>query len=47
MWHPKQLLRGEIIDALYLGGFTTIQIEFLGWLSYNAAAINNSRTGSI
>jgi hypothetical protein len=43
MWHPKQLLRGEIIDALYLGGFTTIQIEFLGWLSYNAAAINNSR----
>ncbi len=43
MWTPKQLLNPKIIDALYLGGFATLQIEFLGWLSYNAAALNNSR----
>jgi hypothetical protein len=43
MWTPKQLLHEKIIDALYLGGFTTLQIEFLGWLSYNAKALNNSR----
>jgi hypothetical protein len=43
MWKPKQLLHQRIIDALYMGGFTTLQIEFLGWLSYNAAALNNSR----
>jgi hypothetical protein len=43
MWHPKQLLKEEIITALFLGGFTKLQVEFLGWLSYNAAALNNSR----
>lgn len=43
MWTPKQLLHGKIIDALFLGGFSKLQIEFLGWLSYNAAALNNSR----
>ena len=26
-----------------MGGFKPTEIEFLGWLSYNAAAINNSR----
>lgn len=43
MWTPKQLLHPKIVDALYLGGFSTLQIELLGWLSYNAAALNNSR----
>lgn len=43
MWKPKQHLHGRVIDALYMGGFTTIQIEMLGWLSYTAAALNNSR----
>jgi hypothetical protein len=43
MWTPKQLLHGKVIDALFIGGFTKLQIEFLGWLSYNAAALNNSR----
>jgi hypothetical protein len=43
MWTPKQRLHPKIIDALYMGGFSTLQIEFLGWLSYNAAALNNSR----
>lgn len=43
MWKPKQHLHGRIIDALFMGGFDPLQVEFLGWLSYNAAAINNSR----
>jgi hypothetical protein len=43
MWTPKQLLHGKTIDALYLGGFTTLQIEFFGWLSWTSAALNNSR----
>jgi hypothetical protein len=43
MWTPKQLLKEETIKTLYLGGFSTLQIEFLGWLSYNAAALNHSR----
>jgi hypothetical protein len=43
MWTPKQLLHEETIKTLYLGGFKTLQIEFLGWLSYYAAALNNSR----
>lgn len=43
MWHPKQLLKEPIVAALLLGGFDPLQIEFLGWLSYNARALNNSR----
>jgi hypothetical protein len=43
MWHPKQLLHDKIIDALFMGGFSPLHIEFLGWLSYVAAALNNSR----
>jgi hypothetical protein len=43
MWHPKQLLDDEAVVSLRQGGFSESQIEFLGWLSYNAAAINNSR----
>jgi len=43
MWSPKNHLHPAIIDALFMGGFTTLQIELLGWLSYNAAALNNSR----
>jgi len=43
MWSPKQLLHEKIIDALFMGGFTVLHVEFLGWLSYNAAALNNSR----
>jgi hypothetical protein len=43
MWHPKQHLHSETVAALFMGRFTAIEIEFLGWLSYNAAALNNSR----
>ena len=43
MWKPKQLLHPEVITALFMGGFKPLEVEFLGWLSYNAAALNNSR----
>jgi hypothetical protein len=43
MWIPNQLLRDEVVQALRLALFPESQIEFLGWLSYNAAALNNSR----
>jgi isoaspartyl peptidase/L-asparaginase-like protein (Ntn-hydrolase superfamily) len=42
MWTPKQLLTDESVAALRIGGFSETEIEFLGWLSYTAAAINNS-----
>lgn len=43
MWIPTQLLHDDKVTALRQGGFSDIQIEFLGWLSYCASAINNSR----
>lgn len=43
MWTPKNHLHPLIIDALLMGGFDPLTIEFLGWLSYNASALNNSR----
>lgn len=43
MWHPKQLLHKRVIDGLLIGEFTPLQIEFLGWLSGTASALNNSR----
>jgi hypothetical protein len=46
MWTPNQLLHPDVIEALTLSGFSPTQIEFLGWLSYNAAALNNSRNPS-
>jgi hypothetical protein len=42
MWTPKQLLARETVDALRMGGFSNLNIEFLGWLSGYAQAINNS-----
>lgn len=43
MWHPKQLLKESIINALFVGGFTKLQIEFLGWMSGTATALNRSK----
>jgi|SRR5579862_886815 len=43
MWHPKNYLHPEIITALLMARFSPTEIEFLGWLSYTAAALNNSR----
>jgi hypothetical protein len=43
MWHPKQLLKPEIVAALRLGGLTVEQIEFLGWLNGTSSALNKSR----
>lgn len=43
MWKPKNLLRPDVIKTLEEADFTDLKIEFLGWLSYNAAALNNSR----
>jgi hypothetical protein len=42
MWHPKQLLRDDVVQTLREAEFSESQIEYLGWLSYNAAAINKS-----
>jgi hypothetical protein len=43
MWKPTQLLNEETITSLRQHGFAELEIEFLGWLSYNANALNNSR----
>lgn len=43
MWTPPQLLTEFTVNALRQGGLTELQIEFLGWLSYYAKALNNSR----
>lgn len=43
MWTPKQLLHEKVIDALFQGGFSKLQIQFLGWLSNTSSALNNSR----
>jgi hypothetical protein len=43
MWTPRQLLHGKIVDALFMGGFSTLQIQFLGWLNGTASALNRSR----
>lgn len=43
MWKPAQLLNEETITSLRQHGFAELEIEFLGWLSYNANALNNSR----
>jgi len=43
MWYPKQRLKKDVIAALLVGGFDPVHVEFLGWLSYAAAALNNSR----
>lgn len=43
MWIPQQLLQDDKVTTLKQGGLTDLEIEFLGWLSYYAGAINNSR----
>jgi hypothetical protein len=43
MWTPEQLLHDDVVAALRHGGFSATEIEFLGWLSYTAAALNNSK----
>ena len=44
MWTPGQLLKPDVIQTLEESGqFSPLKIEFLGWLSYNAAALNRSR----
>jgi hypothetical protein len=42
MWTPTQLLAEDTVKALQMGGFPPLQIEFLGWLSGYAQALNNS-----
>lgn len=43
MWKPKQLLCPEVIESLTQADFSPERIEFLGWLSWIASALNNSR----
>jgi hypothetical protein len=43
MWIPTQLLNEATVNTLRQGGFADLEIEFLGWLSYTASALNNSR----
>jgi len=43
VWTPKQYLSDETLKTLREAGFSELKLEFLGWLSYTAKAINNSR----
>jgi hypothetical protein len=43
MWHPKQLLHPAIKISLLMGGFKAIEVEFLGWQSGYALALNRSQ----
>lgn len=43
MWHPKQLLFDEVVQTLREAGFGEMTIEFLGWMSGRAKALNNSK----
>ncbi len=43
MWTPTQLLNEQTLQTLREAGFGELKLEFLGWLSYNASALNNSR----
>ena len=43
MWTPTQLLNEQTLQTLRQAGFRELKLEFLGWLSYNASALNNSR----
>jgi len=43
MWIPDQRLTERTIKSLLEGGFSYVQVEFLGWLNYYANALNNSR----
>ncbi|MGA2484025.1 MAG: hypothetical protein ABSF92_13005 [Candidatus Acidiferrales bacterium] len=43
MWSPPSLLHPEVIETLEQADFPPEYIEFLGWLSGNAFALNNSR----
>ena len=42
MWTPKQLLTDEAVEALRHAGYTPLEIEFLGWQTGRAGAINKS-----
>ena|SRR3984957_13858776 len=42
MWIPKQLLRDDVVTDLRQAGFDALQIEYLGWMSGTATALNNS-----
>jgi hypothetical protein len=42
MWKPNQLLNEDVVQTLHAVGFSAIQIEYLGWVSGTAQAINKS-----
>jgi hypothetical protein len=46
MWTPRQLLTDETVEALRVAGFGPLQIEYLGWLSGTASALNRSRNAA-
>jgi hypothetical protein len=43
MWTPNQLINDETLKTLREAGFSDLKLEFLGWLSYTASALNGSR----
>ena len=43
MWQPNQLLHDEVVLALREARFSETMIEYLGWLSGTASALNRSR----
>jgi hypothetical protein len=43
MFPEHNLLNADVIEQLQLGGFLPLHIEFLGWLSGYASALNNSK----
>jgi len=43
MWTPKQLLHSDAVESLRQSGFKEEFIQFLGWMSGTASAVNNSK----
>jgi hypothetical protein len=42
MWIPNQLLDDDVVQSLREHGFSSMQIEYLGWLRGTATALNKS-----
>lgn len=43
MWTPKQLIQSDVVETLRQSGFKEEFIQFLGWMSGTASAVNNSK----
>lgn len=43
MWTPTQLIHSDVVETLRQSGFKEEFIQFLGWMSGTASAVNNSK----